>query len=336
MDGAPRDHARPTLRTVAAETGLAVATVSRALNDAPDIGEGTKARVREAARRLGYRPNRAARRLRTGRTQVISLLLGQDPQLMTHTAQLIHSLAGGLRATGYHLVVTPVLDGEDPMEMVRYIGETGSADAVVLNKTQPDDPRVAYLMARGIPVATHGRTGSDAHPWFDFDNERFGILAVRALAGRGRRSVLLIPPHESQCYARHMRAGAEAGARDEGVRLEILEGATSDDPADAVAAVLRDRLRAGDIDAVVCGSPSVALASTEAAEESGLTVGGEIDLVSKEAVPFLKRFRPAIVTVREDVEEAGHFLARAALAAIADPSAPPMQRLVAPTRDDVG
>ncbi|MGR3542317.1 MAG: LacI family DNA-binding transcriptional regulator [Hasllibacter sp.] len=324
------------MRTIAAETGLAVATVSRALNDAPDIGQGTKERVREAARRLGYRPNRAARRLRTGRTQVISLLLGQDPHVMTHTAQLIHSLAGGLRATNYHLVVTPVLDGEDPMEMVRYIAETGSADAVVLNKTQPDDPRVAYLMARGIPVATHGRTGSDAHPWFDFDNGAFGALAVRTLAARGRRRVLLIPPHGAQSYARHMVEGARAGAQSAGVALDILDGASSDDPADLVVGRLRARLGPGGVDAIVCGSPSVALASTEAAEEAGLTVGEGIDLVSKEAVPFLKRFRPAIVTIREDVEEAGLFLARAALAAIADPSAPPMHRLVAPVPDDVG
>ncbi|MBC7479941.1 MAG: LacI family DNA-binding transcriptional regulator, partial [Pseudorhodobacter sp.] len=67
----PTDSVRPTLKTIAAETGLAIATVSRALKDAPDIGEETKRRVRETAERLGYRPNRAGVRLRTGKTNVI-------------------------------------------------------------------------------------------------------------------------------------------------------------------------------------------------------------------------------------------------------------------------
>jgi Bacterial regulatory proteins, lacI family len=64
------ESVRPTLKTIAEATGFAVATVSRALKDAPDIGEETKRRVREAAERLGYRQNRAAVRLRTGKTNV--------------------------------------------------------------------------------------------------------------------------------------------------------------------------------------------------------------------------------------------------------------------------
>ena len=64
---------RPTLKTISRMTGLAVATVSRALNDAPDIGEATKARVRAVARDVGYRPNRTGLRLRTGKTNVIAV-----------------------------------------------------------------------------------------------------------------------------------------------------------------------------------------------------------------------------------------------------------------------
>ena len=78
----PTDSERPTLKTIAAETGLAIATVSRALKDAPDIGEETKKRVREAAKRLGYRPNRAGVRLRTGKTNVIALTLSTEADVM--------------------------------------------------------------------------------------------------------------------------------------------------------------------------------------------------------------------------------------------------------------
>src|SRR5688572_29071131 len=149
---------KPTLRTIAQATGLAVATVSRALSDAPDLRAETKALVRRTAEELGYVPNRAGLRLRTGRTQVIALVLSTEHDMMNHTARLISSLAGELRATPYHLNVTPFFPGEDPLRPIRHVVENGLADAVIFNQTLPQDPRVAWLMARGFPFAAHGRT----------------------------------------------------------------------------------------------------------------------------------------------------------------------------------
>jgi len=107
-NGSRTGEERPTLKTIAQATGLAVATVSRALHDAPDIGERTKERVREVAQELGYRPNRAGVRLRTGKTNVISLVLSTEEHVMNHTARLIYSIADALRGTPYHMIVTPI------------------------------------------------------------------------------------------------------------------------------------------------------------------------------------------------------------------------------------
>ena len=145
--------------TIARISGLAVPTVSRALNDAPDIGQATKVLVRKIASEIGYVPNRAGVRLRTGRTNVISLVMPTEHDIMNHTARLISSVAGGLRNTPFHLIVTPFFPDQDPMDPVRYIVETGSADAVIFNQVRPQDPRVAYLMEKGFPFATHGRSG---------------------------------------------------------------------------------------------------------------------------------------------------------------------------------
>ena len=125
---------RPTLKTIAAATGLAVATVSRALKDAPDIGEETKRRVRETAARLGYRPNRAGVRLRTGKTNVISLVLNTEEQVGGFVSDLIYGISEELAATPYHLIVTPYSRTNDPMEPVRYIVETGSADGIIISR----------------------------------------------------------------------------------------------------------------------------------------------------------------------------------------------------------
>lgn len=326
------EHERPTLKTIAAETGFAVATVSRALKDAPDIGEETKKRVREAAKRLGYRPNRAGVRLRTGKTNVIALVLSTESDLMNHTSRLLYAIAAALRGTSYHLIVTPFFPDQDPMDPIRYLVETESADAIILNQTKPDDPRVRYMHERGFPFATHGRTemGLD-HPYFDFDNEAFGEICVTALAKKGRKRLLLIPPPRHHAYSRHMISGFARQSAEAGVTFEVVTEVTSDSPGmDVEAAMIKRLSQSPRPDGIVCGSTNSAMAMVSAVERSGLTLGRDIDIVAKEAMHFLRRFRREILIVREDVSRAGDFLAHAAVAAIEKNTETEMQGLETP------
>ena len=313
----PADSERPTLKTIAAETGLAIATVSRALKDAPDIGEETKRRVRETAERLGYRPNRAGVRLRTGKTNVIAVTLSTVSD-MSNPSQLIYSIADALRGTAYHLVVTPFFPDQDPMEPIRYIVETESADGVVLNQTTVHDPRVKYLTERGFPFVTHGRTDMGIeHFYFDFDNEAYARIGVRALAAKGRRNLLLLRPPVDHSYSVHMTKGFMEEAQTLGLSCAIMPDANSDSPADQIEAALT-RLMAGDhpVDGILTGSPSSAVAAVAGAEKAGRKIGGDFDIVSKEANHFLHRFRKEIIVVEENVGRAGSFLTRALMAAI--------------------
>jgi len=324
---------RPTLKTIAQATGLAVATVSRALHDAPDIGEQTKARVREVARELGYRPNRAGVRLRTGKTNVISLVLSTEEHVMNHTAQLIYSISNALRGTPYHMIVTPFTSADDPMDPIRYIVETRSADGVIINQTRPDDPRVRYMIERGFPFATHGRTGAGLeHPYFDFDNIRFTDLAVQALAARGRRRLALVAPPLDQSYGDHMATGFAAAAERLGCRHTVFAGITSDSSIARVEADVTAVMAAADYpDGLVIGSASATMAAVTAAEAAGKRLGRDIDIVSKEAVPLLKYFRKELIVVPENVAEAGDFLAHALIAAIERPDDAYRQHLDVPT-----
>ena len=326
---------KPTLKTIAQLSGLAVPTVSRALSDAPDIGADTKKLIRQIADEIGYVPNRAGVRLRTGRTNVISLVMSTEHDLMSHTARLIASVAGGLRHTPFHLIVTPFFPDQDPMDPVRYIVETGSADAVIMNQMQPNDPRVAYLMERNFPFATHGRTiWSDKHPYYDFDNKAFGVIAVQQLAARGRKNIFVIAPPGSQTYAQHIIAGVRESGQANGVEVKIADGITSDTPsAEAVEQVREAFKDQPKIDAIVTASTSSAMAAVAAIEQHGAQVGQEVDVFSKEAMPFLKLFRADILTIAEQVNSAGDFLARAAIQAIRRPEDPPMQELEVPSQD---
>ncbi|MCB1339167.1 MAG: LacI family DNA-binding transcriptional regulator [Maritimibacter sp.] len=323
---------KPTLKTIAEMSGLAVATVSRALNDAPDIGADTKKLVRRIASDIGYVPNRAGVRLRTGRTNVITLVLTTEPDVMDHTARLIASIAEALRHTSFHLTITPYFPDQDPLDPVRYIVETGSADAVILNQTQPDDPRVRYLVEKGFPFATHGRTDMPvAHPWFDFDNSAFGRLAVDGLAGRGARSIVMIAPPREQSYSQHMIAAAAAECAARGIAFLVEDKTTADSPNEHVCAGVKARLaETPEVDAYITGSAKAAMATTAAIESTGRRLGRDINIFTKEAVSLLNLFRPEIMTVHEDVTRAGRFLARAAMQAIREPEAAPMQELEVP------
>ncbi len=323
---------KPTLKTIAGLTGLAVPTVSRALSGADDISIDTRARVRAVADQIGYVPNRAGVRLRTGRTNVISLVMSTEHDVMNHTAKLISSVAGGLRNTPFHLNITPYFVDEDSLKPIRYIVESGSADAVIFNQIQPQDPRVRYLLDRNFPFATHGRNDwSDQHPWFDFDNRAFGALGVRSLIARGRRNLLLIAPPQDQSYGQAMVAGCRDAAAAGGVRFTVLTALTSDSPAEQVEAHLTSILSGPDAyDGIIAGSTNAALAAVAALEHCGRALGADAEVYAKEAISFLRRIRPAIIAVEENVAAAGDFLARAAMARVRLPDAPPMQHLDTP------
>ncbi|MFC7704312.1 LacI family transcriptional regulator [Plastorhodobacter daqingensis] len=325
--------ARPTLKTIAALTGLAVATVSRALKDAPDIGEATKERVRAVAHQVGYRPNRAGVRLRTGKTNVVALVLSAEHDVMNHTARLIYSVAAALRETPYHMIVMPFFASEDPMLPIRYLVESGSADGIIINQIRPQDPRVRYMHDRNVPFATHGRSDMGiSHAFADFDNEGYARLAVQALAARGRRRLVLISPPADQSYGAHMIRGFLDEARRCNLSAEVLPDVSSDAGGDRIEAVLRGlHSRAAPMpDGFVSGSTTGAVCAVAAAEAAGRQIGTDFDVAAKEAIPFLHRFRKDMIVVREDISHVGDFLARAVINAIEARSSDTFQWLEQP------
>lgn len=321
---------KPTLKTISKLSGLAVPTVSRALNDAPDIGEKTKKLVRKIANEIGYVPNRAGVRLRTGRTNVISLVMSTDHD--NHTGRFISSVAGGLQDTPYHMIVTPYFPTQDPMQPVRYIVETGSADAIILNQISGDDPRVAYLMARKFPFVTHGRTNwAEKHAYYDFDNETYGFNAVNHLHERGRKHIALVGPPLKHSYGRHLLQGVTRAVEANGQTLTRITEVNSDTPGRKLHPYLLSFLKQNpEIDGIITASTNAATSATGAVEGTDRKLGIDTDVYTKEASPFLSLLRPEILVCPEVIGDAGAFLAKAAIQAIRDPDAQPLQKLEVP------
>jgi LacI family transcriptional regulator len=325
---------RPTLKTIAFMTGLGVTTVSKALKDAPDISKGTRERVKMIARQVGYRPNRAGVRLRTGKTNVISLILNTQEEVFGLTSHLINGISEHLRDTQYHLVVTPYSHQSDPLDPVRYVVETGSADGVILSRTQPNDPRVRYLQEHGMPFATHGRTRENGdHPFHDFDNAHFANAAVTELAKRGRSFIGLLAPPAQYTYRDHMVEGFERGVQECDLRSMIIPGVTVDSSLTEVRAAIAVLMqRQNRPDAIICGSGASAIATVAAVEQAGETVGGTIDIATKQSTEVLQWLRPEIILYGEDVRRAGRDLAIAVLGAITGEPVSRLQTLIGPSR----
>ncbi|MEO3387022.1 LacI family transcriptional regulator [Mesorhizobium sp. CAU 1741] len=326
------DGARPTLKTIAFMTGLGVTTVSRALKDAPDIGEETKKRVKLIARQVGYRPNRAGVRLRTGKTNVISLVLNTDEQLMGFISDIISGVSEELADSPYHLILTPVSGHNDPMDPVRYVVETQSADGIIISQIEPNDARVRYLVEHGFPFATHGRTHMGIeHPWHDFDNHAFARQAVHALAKAGRRRLALLAPTPRLTYYRHMSDGFAEGLIETDAAELPFRDAWVDMPIEEIKAqALKLMRRPTPPDGIVCGSGAGAFALVSALEECGLRLGEDIDIVTKQSSRLVQMFRPRLLAVNEDFRRAGRELAKAVKASIAGADPTTLQTLYVP------
>jgi len=155
------------------------------------------------------------------------------------------------------------------------------------------------------------------HFYFDFDNEAYSRIGVRALQARGRKHLLLIRPPIFHSYSVHMTQGFLEEAQSLGIRHYIVDDVTSDSTADQIEAAIARRMTPGTpFDGILTGSPSSAVAAVAGAEKAGRRIGQDYDIVAKEANHFLHRFRKEIIVVEENLGRAGSFLTRALMAAI--------------------
>ncbi len=325
----PSLNERPTLKTIAFMTGLGITTVSRALKDASDIGAETKERVRLVAKQVGYQPNRAGVRLRTGKTNVISLVLSLEEEVMGLTSPIVVGISEILASTGYHLVITPYRFSKDALAPVRYVLDTGAADGVIISRTEPNDPRVALMMERNFPFATHGRTEMGlAHPYHDFDNEGFAYEAVRRLAELRRRRIVLLQPPQHLTFHRHMRKGFDRAVRDFGIEAVPFNSVDIDNSLVEIRAAFETLMSAPDApDGIVSGSGAGSIAVIAGLEAVGKRLKHDVDMVSKVPSDFLSWLRPEVITMNEDIRHAGRELAKAVIARIAGTPAEELQSL---------
>ena len=310
---------KPTLKTIAQMTGLAVTTISRALNNAPELAQETRDRVQKIAAEIGYLPDRAALRLKTGRTNVISLVLEPDEQIYGFGSSIVSGVTEALRDTAYHLVITPLFRGVAPIEPIKHLVRNRMADGVIFSKAESFDERIRYLLDNDVPFVSHGRsTWPDPHPWVDFDNEAYAYGAVKRLAEKGCRRVSVVLPESALTYTDHLRSGAARAAAEAGIAHEFASDINSFSPTDAIRNYVVKRSRRPDgPDGWVCVSEVSALGVIGGLNEAGRVVGQTAHVVTKQNSPMFAQFQPGAETVFEDFNDAGFQLGSILLRRIA-------------------
>lgn len=325
-------NSKPTLKTVAEASGFAVTTVSRALAGDEKIAEATRREVGRIAASLGYVPDRAAQRLRTGRTNVIALVLSPHEEIFGFRGSMIAGLQAAIAGTAFHITMAPYDGDADPIVPIRHILRNGLADGIVFSGTRPDDPRVDVLSEAGFPFVSHGRTANLLpHAWCDYDNETFARIAVERLVSLGRRKLLLIPPQSDRTYAGHMLQGFQSAlvaCGCEGLTDDALTLATR--PALLQEGAARLVKEVG-VDGFICPGEVPAMAVMAGLQDQSIRIGVDIDVIAKQTSGTFDLYRPRIDTIYEDIRAAGEALGQLLLRRIAGEAPDKLHVLLKPT-----
>lgn len=309
-----------SLKALSAHLGLSDGTVSRALNDYPDIASRTRDRVKAAALEMGYTPNSNARRLATGDAECIGYLVsGQSGSISEpFLAELLDGLSGAIAERNWDLMLSVARSPEDELRMINRLVQTKRVNGLVISRTLHNDPRVQLLKKLRFPFVTHGRTAdSDDHAWFDVDNAAAFKSTVKHLAQLGHRKIALIGGPANFNFAISRKQGYEQGMHESGLSVldpYIEESAMT--TAGGEKAMTRLLALREVPTAVVCVSDMVALGAMNAIKSHALQPGKDISVIGYDGLPMGKHSSPELSTMTQPLLEAGKRIGEMLLAVI--------------------
>ncbi|MEX0957188.1 MAG: substrate-binding domain-containing protein [Rhizobiaceae bacterium] len=185
---------------LAQELGISTGTVSRALNGKRDVNDETRRKVLEAARRLGYAPNQAARALAQGTTRSVGFMIELDQETAASSDYFFMGVFDGVQSVlaqhGLDLLVLPCPTNQDRCTYLERFVARGVIDGMILASTQRVDKRIDLLQSAQIPFVTLGRSKSGHdYSWVDLDFEGVVATAIDRLVSLGHRRIAVTVPY---------------------------------------------------------------------------------------------------------------------------------------------
>jgi beta-xylosidase len=293
---------RVTIRDVAAQAGVSVATVSKVINSRYGVAADTVARVQAVIDELGYEASLVAQSLRNHRTNVIGILVAD---LEPFSAELLKGAADAIRGSGYEMVVYSAgghARGRVGWER-RYLSRLSGTlidGAVLVTPTVID---VNY----GAPiVAIDPHTGPSGLPTIDSDNLRGGQLATSHLLELGHRRIAMLSGRPDLQSAALREEGYRRALAAAGVALDDDLVRVGDYDPEVSAAQARELLTsAHPPTAIFAANDMSAIAAIGAAAGLGLSVPGELSVVGFDNIPESALCTPALTTVIQPIRQMG-------------------------------
>ena len=324
------------LKMLAAHLGLSQTTVSRALNGYPEVSEGTRRRVIEAAQLLNYAPNARAKGLATGRAMAIGHVIPISTQHEMMNPVFGDFIAGASETylkAGYDMTLT-VTGDEDEAQNYRRLQSKGNVDGIIVHGPKMADGRIAFLNGLRMPFVVHGRASRlDApYSWIDMNNTDAFRRATSFLLDLGHRRIALVNGLEFMDFAFRRRHGYELALAERGLapEPELMQSEEMTEPYGYRAAG-RMLALAEPPTAILCSSLISAIGVRRAIHEAGLAMGRDVSVITHDDdLSYLKNGQdvPIFTAIRSSVRKAGEILAQCLVDQINAPDAPPEQRML--------
>ena len=306
-----------TIKDVAREAKVSVASVSRVLNGLGGVTPATQKIVREVAARLQYVPDSAARSLITGRTHTIGAVL---PDLYGEFfSELIRSSDLAARARGRHLLVSSSHDGvEDAAAAVRAM--RGRVDGMLILSEYVDAAFLAENLPEKLPaVLLDSPVKSTRYPVLNIDNRAGAIAMVRHLAEAGHQHIAFISGPKTNFDAQQREKGYRAAMAKHapGAALTVVDGDFTEESGYRAGRELLSRKPRPQ--AVFAANDMMAIGCLYAFKEAGVEVPGDIALAGFDDILIARYVTPPLSTVQVRIADLGR-IALERLAALLHPT----------------
>ena len=298
---------RPTYAVIAKTAGVSEATVSRVLNNDESVHPERARRVQEAVEKLGYKKNRIASALASGRTGLIAVVIDDDlsvfadPFYGTVTSGVSRVLMeNGLQTV---LMVSPVgsLDGS-----VAHYLKSGEVDGAIFFALH-SDILINHLKKQGLPLVITGTPHSSSDVAFvDTDNFGGAYTATKHLMNQGAKKVAIITGDIGTTAAKQRLDGYLQAFRESGhipAKGLICEGDYSFESGKEHCEKLVDAHP--DIDGIFASNDMMAMGAMTVLHDRGIDVPGRVKVIGFDDSMLAQTSRPALTSIRQDVVALG-------------------------------
>lgn len=314
-----RPMARVRIEDVAAEAGVSMKTVSRVLNEEPNVSEATRERVRAVVERLQYRPHPSARVLAGRRSYLVAMLY--DNPSSNYLMEVELGVLDACQAQHYNLMLAPlVYDAKDIVSKVESLVLQSRLDGVVLTPPITDDVALlARLDELEIPWSSISPTESNRRIGVVVDERSAVAEMVAHLVSLGHRRIAHIKGHAAHGASAWRLAGYRDGLAQAGIAADeslVIQGEFSYDSGFDATNRLLDL--PDPPTAIFAANDDMAAGAIGAICERGLSVPRDVSVCGFDDTPIARHIYPALTTVRQPTREMGRLAGLELLKAIRD------------------